>query len=143
MLPGFTTTADAYDCYIERTGIGEEIESELAGVDADDVADLQQRGERIRTLISDAEMPAELESAILEQYEKLAAQLDLSDPEVAVRSSATAEDLPDASFAGQQETFLNVSGGRNCSSRSNTASRRCLPTGRSSTARTTTSITSR
>ncbi|MWV39015.1 pyruvate, water dikinase [Natrialba sp. INN-245] len=110
VLPGFTTTADAYDYYVERTGIGEEIESELAGVDADDVADLQQRGERVRTLISDATMPAELESAIVEQYEKLAAQLELSDPEVAVRSSATAEDLPDASFAGQQETFLNVSG---------------------------------
>ncbi|MEY7851104.1 pyruvate, water dikinase [Natrarchaeobius sp. A-rgal3] len=110
VLPGFTTTADAYDYYVERTGIGEEIESELAGVDADDVADLQQRGERVRSLISDAAMPAELESAIVEQYEELGDRLEIDDPEVAVRSSATAEDLPDASFAGQQETFLNVSG---------------------------------
>ncbi|WP_459890597.1 pyruvate, water dikinase [Halostagnicola bangensis] len=110
VLPGFTTTAGAYDYYVERTGIREEIESELAGVDPENVADLQQRGERVRALISDAEMPAELESAIVDQYEELADRIEIDEPDVAVRSSATAEDLPDASFAGQQETFLNVSG---------------------------------
>ncbi|RQG95502.1 pyruvate, water dikinase [Natrarchaeobius chitinivorans] len=110
VIPGFTTTAGAYDFYVERTGIREAIESELAGLDADDVADLQRRGERVRSLISDAEMPAELETAIVERYEELGSRLEIDDPEVAVRSSATAEDLPDASFAGQQETFLNVSG---------------------------------
>ncbi|SEH15454.1 phosphoenolpyruvate synthase [Natronorubrum sediminis] len=110
VLPGFTTTADAYDYYIEQTDIREAIESELADLDVEDVSDLQRRGERVRTLISDAEMPSELEFAILEQYEELADRVGIDDPEVAVRSSATAEDLPDASFAGQQETFLNVSG---------------------------------
>ncbi|MCU4925764.1 pyruvate, water dikinase [Halobacteria archaeon AArc-dxtr1] len=110
VLPGFTTTANAYEYYIEQTGIYEAIESELAGLDVEDVSDLQQGGERIRSLISDAQMPAELESAIVDRYETLAQRLEIADPEVAVRSSATAEDLPTASFAGQQETFLNVAG---------------------------------
>jgi pyruvate, water dikinase len=110
VLPGFTTTAGAYDYYVEQTGIREAIESELAELDVEDVLDLQRRGERVRNLISDAEMPSELESAIIDRYEKLADRLEIDDPEIAVRSSATAEDLPEASFAGQQETFLNVAG---------------------------------
>ncbi|RQH02419.1 pyruvate, water dikinase [Natrarchaeobius oligotrophus] len=110
VIPGFTTTAGAYDFYVERTGTREAIESELTGLDADDVSDLQRRGQRVRSLIADAEMPADLESAIVQRYEELGSRLEIDDPEVAVRSSATAEDLPDASFAGQQETFLNVAG---------------------------------
>lgn len=110
VLPGFTTTASAYDYYVEETGIHAAIESELDGLDVDDVADLQRRGERIRRTISEASMPSQLESAILEQYAELGDELGIDDPEVAVRSSATAEDLPQASFAGQQETFLNVAG---------------------------------
>ncbi|AGB17531.1 phosphoenolpyruvate synthase [Halovivax ruber XH-70] len=112
VLPGFTTTAAAYDHYVEGTGVGEAIEAELADLDADDVADLQRRGETVRDLISEGEMPADLASRILERYEELADELGIDDPEVAVRSSATAEDLPEASFAGQQETFLNVAGRR-------------------------------
>jgi pyruvate, water dikinase len=108
VIPGFTTTAAAYDYYVERTGVDETIEIELDGLDVDDVSDLQARGERVRRRISEAEMPAELESHIVDRYEELASRLEIDDPEVAVRSSATAEDLPEASFAGQQETFLNV-----------------------------------
>jgi pyruvate,water dikinase len=104
VLPGFTTTASAYDCYVEETGIHAAIESELDGLDVDDIADLQRRGEWIRRTISEASMP------ILERYAKLGDEFGIADPEVAVRSSATAEDLPEASFAGQQETFLNVAG---------------------------------
>ena len=110
VLPGFTTTASAYEYYVEETGIGDAIEAELDGLDVEDVSDLQRRGQRIRRTISDAEMPERLRSAICERYDDLATRLEIDDPEVAVRSSATAEDLPDASFAGQQETFLNVSG---------------------------------
>lgn len=110
VLPGFTTTAAAYDYYIEQTGIYETIKSELEDLDIEDVADLQRRGERIRRTISDTSIPSELQSRILERYNQLAARLGIENPDVAVRSSATAEDLPTASFAGQQETFLNVSG---------------------------------
>ena len=110
VLPGFTTTASAYEYYVDEAGIGDVIEAELDGLDVDDVSDLQRRGERIRRTISDAAMPDDLRSAILERYHDLARHLEIDDPEVAVRSSATAEDLPDASFAGQQETFLNVAG---------------------------------
>ncbi|MXV64171.1 pyruvate, water dikinase [Natronorubrum sp. JWXQ-INN-674] len=110
VLPGFTTTASAYDYYVDETGIHAEIESQLEGLDVDDVADLQRRGEQIRRTISEASMPPELESAIRDRYAELGDELGIDDPEVAVRSSATAEDLPEASFAGQQETFLNVAG---------------------------------
>ncbi|MFC4248839.1 pyruvate, water dikinase [Natribaculum luteum] len=110
VLPGFTTTASAYEYYVEETGIGEAIADELEGLDVDDVSDLQRRGERIRRTISEATMPEELASAIVGRYDALSSRLELDDPEVAVRSSATAEDLPEASFAGQQETFLNVAG---------------------------------
>ncbi|MDG5760062.1 pyruvate, water dikinase [Natronococcus sp. A-GB1] len=110
VLPGFTTTASAYDYYIEETGIHAEIESQLEELNVDDVADLQRRGDRIRRTVSEASMPLTLESAIRERYAELGDDLGIDDPEVAVRSSATAEDLPEASFAGQQETFLNVAG---------------------------------
>ncbi|WIV65804.1 pyruvate, water dikinase [Natrialbaceae archaeon AArc-T1-2] len=110
VLPGFTTTASAYDYYVEETGIEATIADELEGLDVEDVADLQKQGERIRRTISEATMPEELASAIVDRYDALASRLEIDDPEVAVRSSATAEDLPDASFAGQQETFLNVAG---------------------------------
>lgn len=111
VLPGFSTTAAAYDFYIEQTELGDRIATELDGLDPDDVRDLQRRGEAIRRIIADASMPARLEAQILESYAELGAHLALENPEVAVRSSATAEDLPTASFAGQQETFLNVAGG--------------------------------
>ncbi|MDQ2054505.1 pyruvate, water dikinase [Halobellus sp. H-GB7] len=110
VLPGFTTTAAAYEYYVDETGIRSDIESALDGLDVDDVSDLQSRGERVRRLIREATMPPDLETQIVEQYEAVARELDTRDPAVAVRSSATAEDLPTASFAGQQDTFLDVTG---------------------------------
>jgi pyruvate,water dikinase len=109
-LPGFTTTSAAYDRFLDASGLDERIEDLLEGLDTDDVADLQSRGERIRTLFREAEMPDDLRESVEAAYADLGRELDRSDPAVAVRSSATAEDLPGASFAGQQETFLNVEG---------------------------------
>jgi pyruvate,water dikinase len=110
VLPGFATTADAYDRFVEASGIDEEVRSVLADLDPDDVSDLRKRGQRVRNLVRGAEFPDDLADAIADRYADLAAELDVTDPGVAVRSSATAEDLPEASFAGQQETFLNVTG---------------------------------
>jgi len=105
---GFATTADAYRKFIDSAGLAERIRATLADLDVDDVTALAATGAEIRGWITEAPLPAELENAVREGYAKLAN----GDPmlPVAVRSSATAEDLPDASFAGQQETFLNVRG---------------------------------
>ncbi len=110
VLPGFATTADAYDRFIHETGLKNKIEEILSDLDNDDVKDLQMRGEQIRSLITEADMPRDLKNRFAEAYEELEENLGVENPEVAVRSSATAEDLPGASFAGQQETYLNVSG---------------------------------
>jgi pyruvate,water dikinase len=109
-LPGFTTTSAAYDHFLESAGIEEEIRDILADLDADDVGDLRERGERVRELIREASIPEDLAADVVEQYRRLGEELGIEEPAVAVRSSATAEDLPGASFAGQQETFLNVVG---------------------------------
>ena len=103
---GFATTAAAYRALLARDGLDLRIRDELATLDIDDIARLTETGARIRGWIMDAPLPPGLEQAVLECYGGLGA-----DVTVAVRSSATAEDLPDASFAGQQETFLNVQGG--------------------------------
>jgi pyruvate, water dikinase len=103
---GFATTAAAYRALLARDGLDLRIRDELATLDIDDIARLTETGARIRGWIMDAPLPPGLEKAVLECYGGLGA-----DVAVAVRSSATAEDLPDASFAGQQETFLNVQGG--------------------------------
>jgi pyruvate,water dikinase len=103
---GFATTAAAYRALLARDGLDLRSRDELATLDIDDIARLTETGARIRGWIMDAPLPPGLEQAVLECYGGLGA-----DVAVAVRSSATAEDLPDASFAGQQETFLNVQGG--------------------------------
>ena len=110
VLPGFATTADAYDRFIHETGLKDTIETLLGDLDIDDVNDLQKRGEKIRGHIQDADMPQDLRKSFVEAYRDLEEKLGVEEPEVAVRSSATAEDLPGASFAGQQDTYLNVSG---------------------------------
>nr|WP_256490495.1 pyruvate, water dikinase [Haladaptatus sp. AB643] len=110
VLPGFTTTAAGYDHYLSETGLEESIAARLVGLDPDDIDTLQRRGSEIRADIEPATIPADLERAIVEEYRLLGGRLGVENPTVAVRSSATAEDLPTASFAGQQETFLNVSG---------------------------------
>ncbi len=103
--PGFVVTAETYRSFIEETGIAEEL-FEAVEVDADDSTALADAEARAEELILGTEMPAELREDVLAAY----ADLDDGEAFVAVRSSATAEDLPDASFAGQQETFLNVTG---------------------------------
>ncbi len=107
---GFAITASAYRHFLQTAGLNQRIAEALAGLDANDVQDLQRRGSRIRQAIGGAEFPAQLRDEILQAYEKLSERR--GEPvDVAVRSSATAEDLPNASFAGQQETYLNVKGG--------------------------------
>ena len=105
---GFATTAEAYRRFIGDTGLAERISAELEGLDTDDVQRLAEVGRSIRAAVVDQPFPAELEAEIRAAYEALAGEDE--ETSFAVRSSATAEDLPDASFAGQQETFLNVRG---------------------------------
>ena len=106
---GFATTARAYWDFLAASGLPERIEGALRHLDIDDVQALASTGAQVRRWVREAPLPPELERAIREAYQRLASTggPNLS---VAVRSSATAEDLPDASFAGQQETFLNVRG---------------------------------
>lgn len=107
---GFATTADAYQTYLEKSGLAERIRKRLETLDVDNVDELVAGGKEIRGWITDTALPADLEQAIRDAYIKLCKDAGADDIAVAVRSSATAEDLPDASFAGQQETFLNVVG---------------------------------
>ncbi|MDA8743532.1 phosphoenolpyruvate synthase [Rubripirellula amarantea] len=106
---GFATTADAYRTFLHDSGLDEKIAQVLSGMNVSDVGSLQHHGQIVRHMILDTPLPAELSHAITDAYHHLCKGQDhLAD--VAVRSSATAEDLPDASFAGQQETYLNVRG---------------------------------
>jgi pyruvate,water dikinase len=104
---GFAITAEAYRRFTGRSGLREKITRALSGLDVHDTDELHRRGEEIRQAILTTALPPDLEAAILAAYARLGGGKDI---DVAVRSSATAEDLPDASFAGQQETFLNVRG---------------------------------
>jgi len=104
---GFATTAHAYREFLEQGGLAGRIRSELAALDVDDVARLAATGARIRQWILATAFPPALTAAVSAQLQRLSAGGELA---VAVRSSATAEDLPEASFAGQQESFLNVRG---------------------------------
>ncbi len=106
---GFAITAHAYRHFLKKGGIVHLMEETLKGLDTGAVANLRERGRRIRTAIVDAELPEGLKEAIVEAYRKLCEKYG-EDTDVAVRSSATAEDLPTASFAGQQETYLNIHG---------------------------------
>jgi len=110
---GFATTADAYRRFIADGGLAEMINTELAALDSENVEQLAVVGHRIRSAITRQSLPANLEADIRTAYARLAGESANASPDsvsFAVRSSATAEDLPDASFAGQQETFLNVRG---------------------------------
>jgi pyruvate,water dikinase len=106
---GFATTADAYREFLVQDGLKERIAERLHQLDITDIPALQATGSDIRRWINEVPFPAEMEKAIDEAYGKLEKEYG-QEATWAVRSSATAEDLPDASFAGQQETFLNVSG---------------------------------
>ncbi|UCB58867.1 MAG: phosphoenolpyruvate synthase [Thermoplasmatales archaeon] len=106
---GFAVTAYAYKYTIEKAGVDKKIKEILADLDTHDVNNLAERGEKIRNLIKNTPLPNELEEDICKHYREMEKRYG-KNCDVAVRSSATAEDLPDASFAGQQETFLNVRG---------------------------------
>jgi len=108
---GFATTAQAFRDYLDYNNLTDAIARTIDGLDVDDVAELSRVGEKIRTMIGAGSIPPQFEEEIRAAYEALAAQTPgASVLSFAVRSSATAEDLPEASFAGQQETFLNVQG---------------------------------
>jgi len=107
---GFAITAGAYRHLLKEAGIEQSIQDALAGLDTHDIRNLQERGRKVREIIRYAKLPEDLEEVIRENYRKLCEIEGRPDVDVAVRSSATAEDLPDASFAGQQETFLNIRG---------------------------------
>ncbi len=106
---GFAITAYAYRHLLKTAGIEQAIQDALAGLDTHDLHNLQARGEKARNIIRNAEFPQDLVDAIAEAYAKMEEEYG-ANVAVAVRSSATAEDLPDASFAGQQETYLNIYG---------------------------------
>ncbi len=106
---GFATTSFAFNEFLEQSGLEARIHESLDKLDVDDIAELTKTGEQIRNWIIETPFTPALEAALAESYQKLAGELG-EQASFAVRSSATAEDMPDASFAGQQETFLNVKG---------------------------------
>jgi pyruvate,water dikinase len=106
---GFAITAYAYRYLLKSAGIEDDIKEILSDLDIEDMHNLAERGEKCRNIIRNAEFPDDLRDAIIAAYKKMEAEYG-ENVDVAVRSSATAEDLPDASFAGQQETYLNIHG---------------------------------
>lgn len=106
---GFAVTAYAYHYLLENAGVKDKIKEILSDLDTADLHNLQERGGKVRHLIRELEFPQELKDAIVGGYSNLCKDYE-ENTDVAVRSSATAEDLPDASFAGQQETYLNITG---------------------------------
>ncbi|MGB3111194.1 MAG: phosphoenolpyruvate synthase [Psychrobacter alimentarius] len=104
---GFATTSNAFNRFLTETGLLDKINDELKTLDVNDVNKLAATGKKIRTWIIEQELPKDLEQEVRLAFETMSGGEDIA---VAVRSSATAEDLPDASFAGQQETFLNIRG---------------------------------
>jgi len=106
---GFAITAEAYRYMVDKAGISQKIKGTLAGLDTHDMENLAERGEKIRNLIANSPCPKELEEEIRICYQKMEERFG-KNVDVAVRSSATAEDLPTASFAGQQTSYLNVRG---------------------------------
>ena len=107
---GFATTADAYREFVDFNQLAERMYRRLETLDVENVGELVKAGAEIRGWVMDAPLPPALDQAIRAGYRKMCADAGAAEIAVAVRSSATAEDLPDASFAGQQETFLNVTG---------------------------------
>jgi pyruvate,water dikinase len=106
---GFATTAEAFESFLDHSDLKNKINELLSNLDITNIQELTKTGLLIRQWVEEAPFPKDLHQSIVESYEKLTQQLG-SDVTFAVRSSATAEDLPEASFAGQQETYLNVSG---------------------------------
>ena len=107
---GFVITVAVFQEFIRLNGLEIEIRQRIASINFEDIETLRRAGLQVRTLIRNAKFPKELATEIIESYYQLSDQYQQLNTDVAVRSSATAEDLPDASFAGQQETYLNVRG---------------------------------
>lgn len=107
---GFVITVNAYREFLRANDLEEKIKSIINAIDYNDIESLRRGGLQVRTLLKNSRFPKELSEAIIEKYYELSKKYDQEQTDVAVRSSATAEDLPDASFAGQQETYLNVRG---------------------------------
>lgn len=108
--PGFAITVKAYETFLKHNKLEKKLSNEMSGLDANNLLDLSRRGKNIRRMILDAKIPGEIETKITQAYKELCEQCGATELDVAVRSSSVAEDLPDASFAGQQETFLNIRG---------------------------------
>src|SRR5699024_8681860 len=108
--PGFAITVHAFDSYMHENGLSEQITALINELDVNDLAQLRKTGAEIRQLITNGTFPKALQQKIKAQYEELSLQYGENATDVAIRSSATAEDLPEASFAGQQDSFLNVRG---------------------------------
>jgi len=107
---GFVISVDAYRQFIEFNGLESTIKHIINNIDYDNIESLRRGGHQVRLLIRNGRFEKEMSESIIAAYEKLSSNYNQTYTDVAVRSSATAEDLPDASFAGQQETFLNVTG---------------------------------
>jgi pyruvate,water dikinase len=107
---GFAITADAYRLHLKRSGLAERIYADLAALDVNDFAQLAKVGAEVRARVQSAPLPPEVVARVIHAYRELSKRYEEEATDVAVRSSATAEDLPTASFAGQQETYLNVRG---------------------------------
>jgi pyruvate, water dikinase len=110
VVDGFATTADAYRRFLRVGGLEDRLRSTFESLDPENLTELAQRGQAARTAVLGTSLPDDLRSSILAAYDRLCARLG-REPDMAVRSSATAEDLPEASFAGAAESFLNVRGG--------------------------------
>ena len=109
-VDGYSTTSHAYNLLLDADGLRKKLRSLLKGLDVNDMDELARVGNEARTLVREAPLPSDVEAAIIASHAKLGERIGKKTFEVAVRSSATAEDLPDASFAGQQDTILNVQG---------------------------------
>ena len=108
--PGFVVTAETYQKFMEATGIFQTVMDILSKTDINDTKELQTAADEIKNIIKSAPMPEDISTYIIEAYNALSQTIGVDEADVAIRSSATAEDLPDASFAGQQDTFLHVKG---------------------------------
>lgn len=108
--PGFVVTAETYKKFMEEAGINDKVMDILSKIDINDTKELQAAAEEIKSIIINTPVPIDMSTLIIEAYNQLCQSVGEDDVDVAIRSSATAEDLPEASFAGQQDTFLHVSG---------------------------------
>lgn len=108
--PGFCVTSNAYNYFIEYTNLDETVKVLLERLDVDNPDSLTQVSEKLQAKLNESKIPEDLEAEIRAAYSEFSKDVNLENPQVAVRSSATAEDLPDASFAGQQDTYLHIAG---------------------------------